>query len=42
MRDTASDPGEHDDRTHEFWSREPSTLQGPRQSEVLNVREVVA
>src|ERR1022692_4408273 len=34
--------GDHDDRTDEFWSREPSTQQGPRQSEVLNVRKVVA
>ena len=32
----------HDDRTDEFWSRELSTQQGPRQSEVLNVRKVVA
>src|ERR1700683_3660638 len=32
----------HDDRTDEFGPREPSTQQGPRQSEVLNVRKVVA
>src|SRR5918997_1290279 len=31
-----------DDRTDEFWSREQSTQQGPRQSEVLNMRKVVA
>ena len=32
----------HDDRTDEFWSRGPSTQQGLRQSEVVNVRKVVA
>ena len=32
----------HADHTDEFWSRQPSTKQGSRQSEVLNVRKVVA
>jgi dihydrofolate reductase len=31
----------HDDRTDEFWSREPSAKQGPGQPEVPNVRKVV-
>jgi dihydrofolate reductase len=31
----------HDACTDELWSPEPSTQQGPRQSEVLNVRKVV-
>jgi hypothetical protein len=37
-----ADSPTHDDRSDEFWSREPSTQQGPRQSEVLTVRKVVA